>query len=619
MINSVEDPTVANILSTDMLKIYDIPRYQREYTWNQRDWANLYDDITQNDAGYFLGSFIVVNGTVNSKMDTIHYEVIDGQQRLTTLSLLLAALYTRIMEHKDSIDDDMMLDDIRPLRNRLILKSDKSMTRVIPQVQNHNLEDYRWILKEHIGLDAVMQKPKFLGLRKMSKAFNYFYDRLGEDVGGRDGIECVRCLLDICRLVCSAVVVQITVDSHADAYTLFASLNNRGVPLSAVDLIKNMLLGKVAGVDDGQLDYYFERWQEVLHNLGDDYKTQERFFRQNYDAFRREVNKPFIGESGSQLPLGSVATRSNLLKIYEKRMEADDGALKVLDELTENSALYSKIIGLDQEGPDSELSNQLLELSRAQGVASYLMLLLLFKKQNQLELKDETLALLVKLLVCFFVRRNLTDTPPTRDLERLFISICESLESEGLKGIAAAEYIKKRLVDVSASDASFKERLEGPIYDVNPDMTRYILTVIASPSVTKEMKPLWERYASGNYVWTIEHIFPQGKNIPDEWVKMVADGDMSKAIEVQEKQVHTLGNLTITGYNSKLSNMPFVTKRDRKDVYGANVGYRNGLNLNDELVNTDTWTSEQIQERTDKLVGLTLKAFDFDEIEFYER
>lgn len=616
MINSVEDPTVANILSTDMLKIYDIPRYQREYTWNQRDWANLYDDITQNDAGYFLGSFIVVNGAVNSKTDTVHYEVIDGQQRLTTLSLLLAAIYTRVMEHKDSVDDDLMLDDVRPLRNRLILKSDKSTARVIPQVQNHNLEDYRWILKEHIGLHAVMQKPKFLGLRKMSKAFNYFYDRLGEDVGGRGGIECVRALLDICKLVCSAVVVQITVDSHADAYTLFASLNNRGVPLSAVDLIKNMLLGKVAGTEDGQLDYYFERWQEVLHNLGDDYQTQERFFRQNYDAFRREVNRPFAGESGPQFPLGSVATRSNLLKIYEKRMETDGGALKVLDELTENSALYSKIIGPDQESLDSELSRQLLELSRAQGVASYLMLLFLFKKKDQLELKDETLALLVKLLVCFFVRRNLTDTPPTRDLERLFINICESLESEGLRGTAAANYIKRRLVDVSASDASFKERLEGPIYDVNPDMTRYILTVLASPSITKETKGLWDRYASGNFVWTIEHIFPQGKNIPDDWVKMVANGDVSKAIEVQEKQVHTLGNLTITGYNSKLSNMPFITKRDRKDANGANVGYRNGLNLNEELINTDTWTGEQIQKRTDRLVGLTLKAFDFSEIRF---
>lgn len=189
-------------------------------------------------------------------------------------------------------------------------------------------------------------------------------------------------------------------------------------------------------MDDGQLDYYFERWQEVLHNLGDDYKTQERFFRQNYDAFRREVNKPFIGESGSQLPLGSVATRSNLLKIYEKRMEADDGALKVLDELTENSALYSKIIGLDQESPDSELSHQLLELSRAQGVASYLMLLFLFKKQNQLELKDETLALLVKLLVCFFVRRNLTDTLPhvtLRDSSSVFARASKARVSRALQ------------------------------------------------------------------------------------------------------------------------------------------------------------------------------------------
>ena len=616
MINSVEDPTVANILSTDMLKIYDIPRYQREYTWNQRDWANLYDDITQNDPGYFLGSFIVVNGAVNSKTDTVHYEVIDGQQRLTTLSLLLAALYARIMEHRDAIDEDLMLDDVRPLRNRLILKSNKSLTRVVPQVQNHNLDDYRWILKEHVGLDAVMQKPKFLGLRKMSKAFNYFYDRLGEDIEGKAGIECVRALLGICNLACSAVVVQITVDSHADAYTLFASLNNRGVPLSAVDLIKNMLLGRLAGSDDGQLDYYFERWQEVLHNLGDDYKTQERFFRQNYDAFRREVNRPFAGDSGSQLPLGSVATRSNLLKIYEKRMDADGGAAAVLDELTENSALYSRIIGLDRDGVDDALAAQLLELSRAQGVASYLLILFLMKKREQLEMDDDLLARLVRLLVCFFVRRNLTDTPPTRDLERLFINICESIEGEGLTGTAAAGYIKRRLVGVSASDAAFRERLEGPVYDVNPDMTRYILTVLASPSVTKETKGLWDRYASGAYVWTIEHIFPQGKNIPGEWVKMVAGGDVSKAREVQERQVHTLGNLTITGYNSKLGNMPFETKRDRKDANGANVGYRNGLNLNAELVNTDTWTGEQIQARTDRLVELTLEAFDFESVQF---
>ena len=616
MIKNVSDPSIASILSTDALKVYTIPRYQREYTWGQRDWANLYDDVFDNDPGYFLGSIIVIQGEIDPKTNIVDFEVIDGQQRLTTISLLLTALYARINERPDAIDEDMQLDDVRPLRNRLVLKSNKGMTRVVPQVQNHNQDDYRWILKEHAGLAVVMQRPKYHGVRKMSKAFEYFYDRLGGEISGMGDDEAVRTLLDKSRLLCSAVLVQINVDSHADAYTLFASLNNRGVPLSAVDLIKNTLLAKVADADGDELDYYFEQWQEVLRNLGDDYATQERFFRQNYDAFRRDVNRPFVQEGGAQLPLGSVATRSNLLKIYEKRIGQDSGALGVLDELRDNSLIYSQIIGVDREGMDGKLERQLVEIARAQGVPSYLMLLYLMKRKPELGLDDGLIAGIVAVLVRFFVRRNVTDTPPTRDLERLFISICEGIEDERLEGVEVARYIKRRLVDVSASDATFKERLEGPIYDVNPDMTRYILTVLAEPSVTKEMKGLWERYPSGNYVWTIEHVFPQGENIPASWVDMIGGGDKAKAQEIQATHAHTLGNLTITGYNSKLSNMPFVEKRDRKDSNGANVGYRNGLNLNDDLVSVDSWTKEQIETRTEKLVKLALQAFTFDDIEF---
>lgn len=616
MIKNVSDPSVASILSTDALKVYNIPRYQREYTWGQQDWASLYDDVFGNDPGYFLGSIIVIQGEIDPKTNIVDFEVIDGQQRLTTISLLLAALYARINEHPDAIDEDMQLDDVRPLRNRLVLKSNKGMTRVVPQVQNHNQDDYRWILKEHVGLAVVMQRPKYHGVRKMSKAFEYFYDRLGEEIAGMGDDDAVRTLLDKSRVLCSAVLVQINVDSHADAYTLFASLNNRGVPLSAVDLIKNTLLAKVADADGDELDYYFEQWQEVLRNLGDDYATQERFFRQNYDAFRRDVNRPFVQEGGAQLPLGSVATRSNLLKIYEKRIGQDPGALGVLDELIGNSAIYSQIIGVDREGMDAGLVRQLAEIARAQGVPSYLMLLYLMKRRSELDLDDSLIAGIVALLVRFFVRRNVTDTPPTRDLERLFISICEGIEDERMKGVDVARHIKRRLVDVSSSDATFKERLEGPIYDVNPDMTRYILTVLAEPSVTKEMKGLWERYPSGNYVWTIEHVLPQGENIPASWVDMIGGGDKAKAQEIQAAYVHTLGNLTITGYNSKLSNMPFIEKRDRKDSNGANVGYRNGLNLNDDLVSVDSWTKEQIEARTEKLVELALQAFTFDDIDF---
>jgi hypothetical protein len=615
MIKEAYTAAIINILSTDTSKVYTIPRYQREYTWGQRDWANLYDDIFQNDPGYFLGSIIVIQGETDPKTDIINYEVIDGQQRLTTISLLLAALYTRINEYPDAIDEDINFDEVRPLRNRLLLKANKGMSRVVPQVQNHNLDDYRWTLKEHVGLEVVIQQPDHYGNRKISKAFKYFFKRLGEEIENLNDSEAIKVLLAKSRLLCSAALVQINVDSRADAYTLFASLNNRGAPLSAVDLIKNTLLAKVADADENELDYYFDQWQAMLRNLGDDYKVQERFFRQNYDAFRREVNKPFVQEGGAQLPLGSVATRSNLLKIYEKRIDRESDALSVLDELIENSSIYSRIIGNNREGMNEDLKIKLTNLTRAQGVPSYLLLLFLMKKQEKLNITDGILTKITKLLTLFFVRRNVTDTPPTRDLQRLFIGICEAIEDRQLKGLDIARCIKERLVDISASDSAFKEKLAGPIYDTNSDMTRYILTTLAEPSVTKEMKGLWELYPSGKYVWTIEHVFPQGKNIPEEWVSMIGNGDKTKAEDIQAELVHTLGNLTITGYNPELSSMSFIKKRDRMDS-GVYVGYRNGLNLNEDLVSADKWTRDQITARTEKLIDQALATFTFDNVMF---
>lgn len=615
MIKKVTDPTIAKVLSNDMAQVYRIPRYQREYTWGMKDWANLYDDVFEHEAGYFLGSFIVIQDDMDPNTGIINYEVIDGQQRLTTISLLLVAIYARLQERGDAIDDDMRAEDIVPLRGRLLLKKNKGMTRVVPQVQNHNLEDFRWIMKEQVGLKAVVQKPKYHGVRKVRKAFEYFYGRLGDEVNGLDDETAVGKLLEMCDLLCHAVIVQINVDSHADAYTLFASLNNRGVPLSAVDLIKNTLLSKVADADESELDYYFEQWQEVLRNLGDDYAVQERFFRQNYDAFRREANAPFVVEGGGQWPLGPVATRSNLLKIYETRIAKEPGALGVLDELLTNSEIYGRLVGSGSGEPQDVLDEQLLELSRAQGVPSYLMLLFLMRNKDKLEIVDTMVADLVSYLVRFFVRRNVTDTPPTRDLQRLFISVCEGIQDRGLVGTDLVKYAKERLWEASASDSVFEERLSGPVYDVNPDMCRYILATLAKPSVTKEMRPLWERNGSGTYVWTIEHVFPQGENIPVAWVDMIGGGDRSAALEIQASHVHKLGNLTLTGYNSKLGNMSFKEKRDRRERKsdGSYVGYRNGLNLNEDLVGTDTWTKEQIDDRTEKLVKLALEAFSLSE------
>jgi hypothetical protein len=120
---------------------------------------------------------------------------------------------------------------------------------------------------------------------------------------------------------------------------------------------------------------------------------------------------------------------------------------------------------------------------------------------------------------------------------------------------------------------------------------------------------LWKRNNNGVYVWTIEHIFPEGDNIPIAWVDMIATGDAQKAKEVQSQCVHTFGNLTITGYNSTLSNKPFNDKRDRKDSDGNFIGYKNGLNLNGDVVSQDVWTATKIADRTNQLVEKIMQMF----------
>lgn len=604
MIETVTKPSIGALLDPEALVVFRIPRYQREYTWRYKDWENIFDDVMYNPLGYFLGSIIVIDHGHNPETGITELEVIDGQQRLTTISILLTAFYHKLSEHKaEFIDDEDVLNTYLNLKNRLVLKGKKGLTRVVPQVQSDNLGDYRSLLSEFAGLEEKKPRPKNAGLRKIYRAYRYFSERIDEAVAGED--DAVAACLELLKKMNSAIIVQISVSSHSDAYVLFESLNNRGTPLTAVDLIKNSLLANLKVQDESELDAYFDQWQYMLELLGDDYKTQERFFRQSYDAFRRAVNMPFV-EGEARYPLGAVATKSNLLSIYEAQVKRDPSA--TLDWLVENAKVYSKIIQTDDED-DGELEDALFDLSNVQGVPSYLLLLNLMKRQGELEIGKPELVEVCELLTRFFVRRNLTDMPPTRDLTRLFIRIIEEADDEGLKGANLVEGIRSKLMAVSASDSVFEERLRGPIYESNPDTTRFILATLAKPSVTKEMKGLWERYKSGTYVWTIEHVFPQGRNIPDSWVEMIAGGDRARAEELQSKYVHTLGNLTLTGYNSTLGNLSFEEKKSRKDKSGNSVGYLNGLNINVGIADHDAWTVEDIATRTDDMVPSVLEKF----------
>lgn len=602
MISNLGKPTISGLFSSDSNLIFEIPRYQREYTWGQRDWENLFDDIQENPKGYFLGTIIVIDHGLNVEKDTTVWEVIDGQQRLTTVSILLAAFYEKLSEMKAELDDEDLIE-LMLLRKRLLGKEKKPLQRLVPQRQGSNYEDYRYLLFGDVfGIDPSCPKPPKFGIRRIAKAHRYFCQRI--EKAAKDAENGPEAIIGMLEKVKAAMVVQISVKSHADAYTLFESLNNRGVPLTAVDLIKNTLLSKLSG-DDEELDDYFEQWQGILHKLGEGYAVQERFFRQSYDAFRREINEHHKKGAG-QFPLGPVATKTNLLNIYEHEIGRDPQGL--LETLKANAAVYSKIVLVDEDVPPS-LGKSLEDLSHIQGAPSFTLLLFLMKRQEELGLSVEDLASVNDLLVRFFVRRNLTDMPPTRDLIRLFINIVEKVEDEGVTGTAVVDLVRAMLREVAADDPRFKERLEGPIYETNPDSTRFVLTCLAEPGATKEMRGFWERDQHGKYVWTIEHVFPQGKNIPVEWVDMIAGGDRTKAEEIQARCVHTIGNLTLTGYNSKLSNLSFDVKKNRKNAEGAFVGYRNGLEINEFIVEQDAWTEGSIKERTEDLVARAIERF----------
>ena len=140
---------VSQVFDPDSKVIFEIPKYQREYTWGSREWEALFDDLTENDDGYFLGSIICIN----SATDTINapkFEVVDGQQRLTTLSLFLAALYTTLNSYKDLLDEDQQ-SDILQLKRKLVLKKTQSDIRVVPQVQGSNRDDFMGLLAK-IGI-----------------------------------------------------------------------------------------------------------------------------------------------------------------------------------------------------------------------------------------------------------------------------------------------------------------------------------------------------------------------------------------------------------------------------------------------------------------------------------
>jgi uncharacterized protein with ParB-like and HNH nuclease domain len=595
MILNTDNKPLSALFSADHNITYHIPKYQREYIWNKTNWEALFEDIEESDGGHFLGSIICIN-TQRDSHKPAELELVDGQQRMTTISLFYLALYKFLSENiPDPNDFDQQLE-LRGLRNRIIINESKTI-RLYPSYTSQNLEDYKWLFSDNIEEFRNLSKPKNIGNRRMFKAFNYFYNRLIEVDENQNPKYNYSQVSKILNKYNSATLVKIDVANHTDAFILFETLNNRGVPLSAIDLIKNKLLGVLQKEnEDIPIDESFDRWNKILINLTDDYTIQERFLRQFYNALNNDVK--------IKVEKKSKALRSNLIAIYEELINRDVNF--IFDRLEEASMIYSKHIQYEIEEHSEEMVRALRNLENVNGTDGYMLLLFIVKKFN---IDDNEKIKLIKLLCNYFIRRNVTDNPPTRDLTNYFMEIITKANSLDAYSYDA---IKELIIKYGkpSTDELFREKLSGDLYEENVGATRYILSSIElSENNTREGYKNFYSREKKLFIWTIEHIFPQGENIPNHWVDMVADGNLELANKIRKDWVHKLGNLTLTGYNSQLSTIPLDKKQDKTDKDGHYIGFKNGIYLNESVKNKTVWKKEDIQARTTILVDKALNVF----------
>lgn len=220
------------------------------------------------------------------------------------------------------------------------------------------------------------QWVNYMPLRRIHRCWEHFRTGIS-DLERADGLSRVDAALRVLEVTQRAVLVKIEVASHADAFVLFESLNNRGMPLTQVDLIKNHLLARAEHTGTMTVDEAFARWSQMLAGLGGSYANQERFLR-HYNAFKADL---------PEVPNATVATRSNLIRIYEQLVE--DDVTGFLDAIVPASRVYGRITGVIDEG--ERLDAALRRLSRAQGAPSYVLMQWLMTKQAALQITDPDL------------------------------------------------------------------------------------------------------------------------------------------------------------------------------------------------------------------------------------
>lgn len=543
-------------------KQYCIPVFQRDYAWTEEQCTKLFEDIVmayKKDRPHFCGSFVYA--PLGSKKHIDSYIIIDGQQRFTTLYILIKAL-------ADSADDDRDKEALQ----RYLYNEDKFDRYGLDEKSKLKLKpvktDNDQLLLLMSGKIEQMDKSRrgiiyhnYMLFMQLIKSF------LEESSANsvlmiNDGIE---------KLICA----DIRLDTDDNAQEIFERINSTGIKLGLADLIRNYILM----TDTDQERLYEEYWLTVQNLLPD--KLLDNFFID----YLNMKSDGFVKESEAY---------KSFKQVY---LEGKYDNEKMLQEILHYAKQYY-VFCYGSSDFGAEVNKALAGLRKLKQTTVYLFLFRVFDDYKNGIINKNELARVLKMLLSYSIRRLVCEigSNTLRGLYKtLYGRVFEQKENKNTYYDSLVSFfLQQTSKNTIPSDNEFVTALqEKNLYSKNA-LCKYLLCAIENQGK--------ETLDTENL--SIEHIMPQNKNLSMSWQKMLGENWQS----VHEKYLHTLGNLTLTGYNSELGDKPFEKKKEKLEETITHIAV-----LYSDVKDKSEWNSVNMEKRAKRLAEIILKLFPIEQ------
>ncbi len=546
-----------------------IPVYQRNYDWTEEQCKQLFYDILEvgNKPGttHFIGSIVFIHDGVYTSSEVRQLVVIDGQQRLTTFSLLYLALYkfaieNNLEERAQELNDTYLVNKyVKDESSKLKLKQSDTNAKALKFLMTNN-------------------KPEnYTEYSKVINNFNYFKQNINNDN-----------LQIILNGLNSLLFVEISLErGKDDPQRIFESLNSTGLELSQADLIRNYIL---MGLEPAEQVKVFENFWEIIENNAKDYTKEES----KVSDFIRD----YLTYKIKKIPNKNAVYEEFKLRYPERNTRF---YTEVIKEIKEFSIYYNKLINPSKE-EDVEISKELCYINRLEITVSFPFLLPIYNDYKCNVIEKSIFIKILKLIQSFTWRRFIVGLP-THALSKLFLNLYSDIVKTNYYQSIEKALVKKKAVQRFPGNKEIEIYLaEKDMYNIQSKNRVYLLELLENFN-NKEFVSV------DNPDITIEHIFPQN---PDaKWYDVL---DEQSIKDMQGKYLNTIANLTLSGNNGSLGNKVFSEKKVlNKD--GKEQGYIfSNLRLNSYLKEINHWNIETLQKRYALLLERFLLIWQYPDV-----